>query len=131
MAIEKAIGNVLFFDVFKAHADYGKGFLEMGLNDEGVRVFVKYDLKNVNRFIAENDIESVVVFINDSSQYHLLAPFIALGIKVLVCATAHEVHQKGLAELNIPYLDLGLPKKELFQGIHAFLFNENPSDAVA
>lgn len=130
MAEEKLMENILFFDAFKAHADYGKNLLESDLNAEGISVFVKYDLKNLNRFIAENHIEGVVLFINDSGQYHQLLPFIALGLKVLVCATAHEIHEKGLEELEIPFLDLGLPKKDLFRGVRDFLFNENISDTV-
>ena len=123
--------NVLFFDAFKAHAEYGKSLLELSLREAGVLVHVKYDIRHINRYIAENDIKSVVLFINDSSHYHHLLPFIALGVKVLVCSSAHGFHHKGLRDLNIPTLDLGLPKNQLFKGVRSFLFDKNSSDAVA
>ena len=127
----KAVGNALLFDAFKAHAEYGKNRMESIFRDNGIGLFVKYDLKNINRFIAENHITSVVVFIYDPNHYHQLVSFVALGLKVLVCSSVHDIHLKGLEELGIPFLDMGLPKKELFQEVHAFLLDANTSDAVA
>ncbi|MHA7865666.1 hypothetical protein [Flagellimonas marinaquae] len=131
MAKNKARTNVLLFDVFKAHAEYGKKVLESTLKVEGVSVFVKYDLKNINRYIAENNISYAVLFIYDANHYHQLVAFEAIGLKVLVCSSVHDMHQKALEEMAIPFLDMGLPKKELFQGVREFLVNNIASDAVA
>lgn len=126
----KVTGNSLLFDTLKAHAEYGKSRMDLLFREKGIELYVKYDLKNINRFIAENHIVAVVVFIYDPNQYHQLMLFVALGLKILVCTSVHDMYLKGLEELGISFLDMGLPKKELFRQMSDFLLDSDKPEEL-
>jgi len=44
--------NVLLFDVYSAHADFGKNILETGLKEDRSEVYVKYNLRNIESYIV-------------------------------------------------------------------------------
>lgn len=112
--------NVILLDELSGHMLLVKEYFMKEGNT--IHFFSDFNFEDLNDFIAEERIDSVLVFLYGKKEFYKFLPILEQPIRIMICA--HETEIWWLSEImpEVNLVDMSLPKKELLLSIKSFLF---------